>query len=537
MSQVIYTMDCNANITAQDAVYPTYKKVDCNFHINANDDNFYGRLIDCTVVITHLLATACRSLDQGIRLVVTIDGVDVSDALIQGFNIQHDKNKISTFAINLGETVYSPRTNVHIDLDKKIVITAYINGNEKKLFTGLLDEPSAENTPKFGVTISGRDYGKLLLDKKMTLISVQDVALSTKRNDVIKYIAEQVGIISFDIPAMDPVTIDNSFQHQSLWDMIQKEAMIELYWVRFSEDNVMQLKLDEIKSDVSLYPTPDWSYNEDKFIRLDYKKTRIGINKIAILGATAKSRIPTIEDVETQLSFRKSWSAGTAPEDIAPWSPGEVKTQGVFTITTKFIGSAGSAWDQYFGFSTYISWSGVDFEFIDLHNGFVGDNVFTITPIQGRPDGRIAVIWGVNREIVGGETAQRGAILINIRGKRRVTTYETRYDQISAYVIDPNSIAKYGERDGGSIEYPFLETMEQCSAVGRKIIRNNHKLGVGSFEIPFNPLIETGQTITLSDRKIGLTERYLAERVGHNGVFDAEGKIKVRTVVTGIHYA
>lgn len=45
---MIHTMDCQANITAQDANHPTYKKVDCTLHINANDDNFYGRLIDCS---------------------------------------------------------------------------------------------------------------------------------------------------------------------------------------------------------------------------------------------------------------------------------------------------------------------------------------------------------------------------------------------------------------------------------------------------------------------------------------------------------
>ncbi|MBA7557168.1 hypothetical protein ES705_49906 [subsurface metagenome] len=87
---------------------------------------------------------------------------------------------------------------------------------------------------------------------------------------------------------------------------------------------------------------------------------------------------------------------------------------------------------------------------------------------------------------------------------KRVTTYETRYDQISARITDPNSILKYGERDGGSIEYPLIETQEQCAAVGKKIIRNSHKIGIGSFEVPFNPLIQTGQTVSLNDTKIGL---------------------------------
>ncbi len=159
-----------------------------------------------------------------------------------------------------------------------------------------------------------------------------------------------------------------------------------------------------------------------------------------------------------------------------------------------------------------------------------------MAPLQERPDGRIAVLWGVNREEIEGDTAQAGAVLINIQGKKRVTTYETRYDQISARITDPNSIAKYGERDGGSIEYPLLETQEQCAAVGKKIIRNSHKIGIGIFEIPFNPLMIPGETVGLSDRKIGLTQRFLIEGVGHNGIFDDEGKIKVRTVVVGVRY-
>ncbi len=518
-------MDCQVNITAQDVTYPTYKKIDCDFHVNTNDDNFYGRLIDCTFVVTHLLATACRSLDQSIRLVVIIDGVDVSDALIEGFNIQHNKNKISTCSLNLGDVTYSPRTNSHIDLEKEVIITAYINTREKKLFTGLLDEPAAENTPKFKVIISARDYGKRLLDKKLTLISVQDAALSTKRNDVVKYLAEQAEVTNVDIPEMDPVTIDNSFQHQSIWDMIQKEVMIELYWLRFSEDNVMQLKLDEIKSDPVLYPTPDWSYNEDKFVRLSYKRTRIEFNKIAIMGATAKSRVPTVEDVtSTQLSYRKSWPAGTVQDDILG-----TDVQGNFTIRTVWAGQMGLV----FFYRTRVTWTETDFEF--LGHKFTGNNVnldyYGVIPAEAY------FVWAIHRvELWSGE-AQAGSILISIQGKKRVTTYETRYDQISARITDPNSIAKYGERDGGSIEYPLIETQEQCAAIGKKIIRNSHKIGIGVFEIPFNPLMTPGETVGLSDRKIGLTRRFLIEGVGHNGTIDDEGKIKVRTAVVGVRYA
>ncbi|MBA7553163.1 hypothetical protein ES705_45750 [subsurface metagenome] len=330
---------------------------------------------------------------------------------------------------------------------------------------------------------------------------------------------------------MDPVTIDNSFQHQSVWDMIQKEVMIELYWVKFSEDNIMQLKLDEIKSDPILYPTPDWSYNEDKFVRLSYGRTRIEFNKIAIMGATAKSRIPTVEDViSTQLSYRKSWPSGIDQYDTTYFLVTDI--QGDFTIRTVWAGQ------DYFAlrYRTEITWTEADFEFIDYN--FTGDNVILDYKSLNPAGGYLGFVWAIHRTVPGFITpAQAGAILISIQGMKRVTTYETRYDQISARITDPNSIAKYGERDGGSIEYPLIETQEQCAAVGKRIIRNSHKIGIGVFEIPFNPLMKTGETVGLSDKKIGLTQRFLIEGIGHNGTIDDEGKIKVRTVVVGVHYA
>lgn len=106
-----------------------------------------------------------------------------------------------------------------------------------------------------------------------------------------------------------------------------------------------------------------------------------------------------------------------------------------------------------------------------------------------------------------GGVLQAGGINISFEGSQHSTTYETRYDQISAEVTDPNSIEKYGERDGGSVTYPLLETVEQCEAVGKKIIRDSHRLlGQADFLIPFNPLIKTGQTIAITDTKIGLDE-------------------------------
>ena len=179
-------MDCTARINAQDPTYPTYKAINCTAHMNANDAGIPGRIIDCTATITSLIVTAAKSWNQGIRLVITIDDIDVSAALVGNISISHDKNMISAFSLNLGNTLYSPRTNSHIDLEKVVVITAYKNGQEKKLFTGTVDEPSAENTPSFRVIVTGRDYGKKLLGKVTTVVSVQDLADSTKRNDLIK---------------------------------------------------------------------------------------------------------------------------------------------------------------------------------------------------------------------------------------------------------------------------------------------------------------------------------------------------------------
>lgn len=656
-----HTMDCTANITAQDATYPTYKKVDCTLHTNANNDNFYGKLIDCTVAITTILVDAIGGLTtigvditigdvdistdtitvtidiptgteiifsstdtlpaplvagttyytirvdgthikvattlinanagtaidltdvgsgthtstvyevsgrmiQSLRLVVTIDNIDISAALTGSLNIQHNKNMISTASLNLGNTTYSPRTNSHIDLEKVIVITAYINGQEKKLFTGLTDEPSAENTPAFRVIVTGRDYGKKLLDKKTTLVSVQDLADSTKRNDLIKYLAEQAGVTSVDIPEMDIVTIDNSFSHQSIWDMIQKEAMVELYWVKFSEDNVMHLKLDEIKSDTSLYPTPDWSYDEDRIIRLRYKRGRVNINKIIILGQTKQERIPHTTTTTTPEYIP---GATTLFSDSLNYAEGEkiyynanlnyTKTVGDFILKIHCYGSGGGGGNIHIhvGQKSQHIWEAY---IITLKIGTVGGNATLVKTVDSCSTGGSihldGIMWVLSRGkgSLGGypsnfDKGHKGGAFtfdITVEGYPRSdivdettvqdTTWETQYDQISALVTDPNSIAKYGERDGGSIEFPLLETEAQCKAVGSKIIRDSHRMGQqADFEIPFNPLIQTGQTIAIIDKKIGITERYYIESLSHN-IDINEGKVRARTQIGGVYY-
>jgi len=511
---MIHTMDCIARVNAQDPDYPTYKAMDCIAHCNANDDGIYGRIMDCEATIINVLVTACQSWNQGIRLVVTIDDIDVSAALTGSLRIQHDKNMISTFSLNLNNTAYSPRTNANIGIDKVVVITAYINRQEKKIFTGTTDEPEAENTPAFRVVVTGRDYGKMLLDKITTVISVQDLADTTKRNDLIKYLAGLAGQTNIDIPEMAAVTIDNSFQDQSVWDMIQKEAMVEQYWVGHNEDGKLELKLDEIKSDTALYPTPDWTYAEDKIFRLGYKKGRVNINKIIVLGKTTSKRIPTTTSYGDVFNLSKSW----AEDEATIWN----ESSGNFSILYTQTEDATSYERGYIKIT------------------YTGE--YTLSIISLSSSGQLNIYtkkypteFNITRYKNGG-VLQAGGVNISFRGSEHSTTYETRYDQISAEVTDPNSIAKFGERDGGSVEYPLLETVEQCTAVGSKIIRDDHrKLGQADFLIPLNLLAKIGQTILVTDKKIGLNERYYVEKLTHN-IDINEGMIKARTQVGGVLY-
>jgi len=530
---MLYSIGCKTDIKAQDATYPTYIEIDCDLHTNANDDNFYGRLIDCDLSIIITLATACTSWNQGIRLTVTINGVDVTSALIGNININHNKNMASTFSLSLGDAQYSPHTNSNIGLSKVVIVTAYIDGHEKRLITGIIDDINMDYSPEVNIGISGMDYSKRLLDKRTTLVSVQDLADTNLRNDIIKYLAEQAEVTSVDIPEMDAVDIDNSFSDQTVWDMIQKEAIINQYWVRFNEEGIMELKLDEVKTSTGTYPTVDWNYGENRFTWLGLRKGETDIlNKVIILGAIYEKRVPTVEDiVSTQLSYRKSWSSGTIQEDIYA-----TDIQGDFTIRTVWAGQ------DYFHFwyRTEVTWTGVDFEFIDYN--FTGDNVNLDYKSLNPAGGYIAFVWGIHRTVPGFTTpAQAGAILISIQGKKRVTTYETQYNRISATISDPASSNKYGERSPlgeESIEFPLIETQEQCIAVGKKIIRDSHKmLAQPNFEVPFNPLLIPGQTMEITDKKIGFSEeRWYVENVAHN-LEAGEGLIKGRTQVGCVYYA
>jgi hypothetical protein len=297
--------------------------------------------------------------------------------------------------------------------------------------------------------------------------------------------------------------------------------MVEQYWVKFDEDGKMKLKLDEVKSDTDTWPTADWTYDEDRVIRIGYKKTKPEINKITVLGKTSKI-IQPIEGVFDPDRFigSKFWAEGevttwdetingydilfTQTEDYSSYEKGTIRIDCNDLISSPAILPTG-------GISIRMS-----------HQP--GDSIITGSYV------RLKVSAGGNLREAGAVITIGGGVMIG-------ANFETRYDQISASVTDPNSIVKYGELDGGTIEYPLLETTEQCENVGKRIIRDSHRqIGQVDFQIPFNPLVQTGQTISITDSKIGLTERYFVEGVNHDINISPDGKVKARTGIEGVLY-
>lgn len=285
---MFYDLPCTLPINAQDAVFTTYRDIACTLATNANNDNFYGRLIDCTLPVTTFLVDAAKGDIQSIRLLVTINGQDVTDALVGEISINHMKNACSTFSFYLNDFAWSPLINAHVRQNKIVVITAYINGYEKKLFTGLID---GTDTVSYGVNyklnVYGRDYGKKLERKKMSLISVQNSASNKYRGSLVKYMAAQAGITDVECPNGSYVRIDHSFHYQSILDMIVKELNIDTYWWRIDEEGRLKVALSKIKTDVGIYPTAEWDYGVDRFTRLGLKTGPDDyiINTLKIMGA------------------------------------------------------------------------------------------------------------------------------------------------------------------------------------------------------------------------------------------------------------
>jgi len=58
------------------------------------------------------------------------------------------------------------------------------------------------------------------------------------------------------------------------------------------------------------------------------------------------------------------------------------------------------------------------------------------------------------------------------------------------------------------------------------------------FNVQFNPKLTVGQTVELTDKKIGYDEdKYLVEEAIHTISTDSEGKVKARTRIGCVFYA
>jgi hypothetical protein len=507
---MFYDLPCTLPINAQDAVFTTYRDIACTLQTNANNDNFYGRLIDCTLPVTTFLVDAAKGDIQSIRVTITCNGQDVSAALVGEIGINHMKNACSTFSFYLNDFAWSPLISIHTRQNKIVIITAYINGYEKKIFTGLID---GTDTISYGINyklnVYGRDYGKKLERKKMSLISVQNSAANKYRGSLVKYMAAQAGITDVECPKGSYVRIDHSFHYQSILDMIVKELNIDTYWWRVDEEGRLKVALSKIKTDVSIYPTAEWDYGVDRFTRLGLKTGPDDyiINKLKVMGAMYEHMIevenpenspaqeyitPASGDEETQIinsvlySFSDSWSGGAL-------ITGAGKMNNVqMTVTRGSILQYDSAWDfpgaQYSPtlHRFYKAWRYYKIEFKGTNIKIGSINYSTNGYIKVTKDGhgpRYAVLH-IKRQLsnltIGGlglvisGTEMDGGISIELTGQVvesqnsytmpgvqlppvytsaivdnkevAMLTYEFSYTQVSAEVTDPASIAEYGER-------------------------------------------------------------------------------------------
>jgi len=555
---------CFIAIDEQPAVQPTYIGVDCSLLVDDNDlGNFFGVRVPCEIDVTRNLVGACVNTSQGIRVTITVDDEDVSDSLVGQIMIKHNLNYISSFSFSLGDPKYSPLIDSHIVANSVVIITVFINGQEIKMFTGLVDDTKTTYAGGYRLTITGRDYGKKLLDKTMTLISVQESAQRKYRGSIVKYLASQAGVTSVNVPQGDAVSIDHSFQDQSIWDMIQKECAIEGWQVRFDENGVMQVKTRTIKTDTGDYPTVDWEYGEDKFVQLGLEMTDQGIiNKVIILGAIFEEEtitiehdeieqeveVPTSEYNEDITTIQKSFTAG---ENVPAWSYEDAN----FKVTAKYVGYTkppGYIFPKYQDYSFTITKLNADLTIMSVDISVTGGATKYSSGITGCQVHReitstldwnftekafdISIAIKTKEEVAGGSTW----ITENIPNETTVSTIT--YTQVKAIVTDNGSIALYGERkpnNEGTLPFPLAETTAQCKRIGENIILDSHRfIKQPDFKIPFNPKLIVGHTVELTDKKIGYDEsRYLVEEAIHYIDIDKEGKIKARTRIGCVFYA
>jgi len=525
---------------------PTYASADCSLLVDDNDlGNFFGVRVPCELDVTRNVVGACVNTSQGIRVTITVNSEDVSDSLVGQIQVTHNLNYISTFIFSLGDAKYSPLVDPNIKVNAVVVITTYINGQEIKMFTGLVDETRTTYDGGYKLTITGRDYGKKLLDKTMTLISVQESADKAYRGSMVKYLAEQAGITNINVPTGDKVTIDHSFQDQNIWDMIQKECAIEGWQVRHDENGVMQVKTKALKT------TPDWEYGEDKFVQLGLETSDRGIiNKVTILGAIFEEEVITVNEIEVEPD--EPTYEISSPHTSNSYSAGQITiggwTDGDLSVAVQFVGYyLGFTYSQY---RFTVSYSG-SATIKSYSWGSSGGDVYS---------GDKTSSCVINRFVGVGSPAEAFSVSITIKlstqtgggieeleeeNPEETFTSTINYTQVGATVTDTGSILSlygWGEckpENEGALEFPLAETVGQCKRIGENIILDSHRfIKQPDFRVPFNPKLIVGCTVKLTAKKIGYDEdSYLVEEAVHYIDIDKEGKIKARTRIGCVFYA
>jgi len=552
---------CFTAVAEQPDVQPTFLEIACSTLVDDGGlNNFNGFKIPCQTEVNRDIVDACVNTSQGIRVTITVNGEDVSDSLVGQIMIKHNLNYISSFSFSLGDPKYSPLTDANIAINAIVIITVYINGQEIKMFTGLVDDTRTTYTGGYRLTITGRDYGKKLLDKTMTLISVQESADRAYRGSIVKFLAGQADQANVNVPTGDAVTIDHSFQDQNIWDMIQKECAIEGWQVRHDENGVMQVKTRTIKTDTDDYPSVDWEYGEDKFIQLGLQTTDQGIiNKVIILGAIFEEETITLDEVQEvepdeptynndTTTIEKSFSAG---ENVPAWSSEDAN----FKVTAKYLGytkPSGYIFPKYQDYKFTITKLNADLTIMSVDISVTGGAIKYWENNSG---------CNIHREIAStldwDFTEKAFVISIAIKTKEltgggiegletenptETFTSTITYTQVKATVTDATSIGVYGERkpnNEGTLEFPLAETETQCKRIGENVILDSHRfIRQPDFRVTFNPMLIVGHTVELTDNKIGYNEsRYLVEEAIHYIDIDGEGKIKARTRIGCVFYA
>jgi len=564
-------LDCFVAVSGQSSTGKTYASSSGTLLVNdidvgglPRDSGIFSWVrIPCQLdVVTDIIGTYFN-VGQGIRVAITVDGESVSDSLIGDITIAHNLNYISTFSFTLGNPKYSPLVSpYYIAVNSVVIITVYVNGQAFKLFTGLVDETRTTYDGGYRLQINGRDYGKKLLDKTMTLISVQDSADKSYRGSMVKYLAGQASITNVNVPTGDKVTIDHSFQDQTLWDMVQKECAIEGWYVQHDENAIMKLQTRKIKSNKTSYPVADWEYGEDKFIQLGLETSDIGIiNKVIILGAIFEEETITANPVTpvevvpdekvyeyTDYSFSPSFTAG---EVVSGWTDGDA----VIRVTAFYIG-----YTKPLGYLFPVS-QNYKFKITGSDSGKIQGLSFSVSggaTKAGQSSNYVLIERKVGYEYPPlSATEQAFSITITFKIKNQTGggieelesenpeetfTSTITYTQVKAIVTDNTSIGIYGERkpnNEGTLDFPLAETEAQCKRIGENIILDSHRfIKQPDFEVAFNPKLIVGQTVELTDKKIGYDEdRYFVEEVIHTIGANSEGKMKARTRIGCVYYA